>query len=608
MVVLSHKRMPKREFIKRLTTEVLPGFIVGVLGSALLFKDWLVVGGSDRFLWANDLDPGLMNWIASWGYHILFERADPLNFWNANSFYPNTLSLAYSDSLLTLQAFYAPLRWLGLPSITALYGALIATSIACATLTYQALRKLQWITGIEAGFITYGAHFSLSMTAFLYHYQLFGFQLASPLLIYLYLYLTSYRLRYLVAVCLLFIAGVCFAGYFAPMVVSVALFGGTFLFWHQYRRNGLLNIVTNIGWQSVVTVVACAAVLYAIQLWPYFLLRNEAPHAPLDQVVRMSAGLTTLFTGTSDFSLWYRPNDYEWGRWERSYFPGIILLISGGMFAIVLGLDILSRFRKSSKRLCEPGCMISLGLEKANERQQSIYLFGRYMFVIFVASVVLSLGPLLKPVPSIKLPYYFLSFVIPGLESVRAPGRFGILIGLPLAACLVVATRVWLPSRTRAFVLPILLILLVIESIPRIAIFPFEVDANGVHQRIGRAIPEGTPLLILPVAGRDALQSTRYAIEQLNGSTLHWAKLVAGYGAWNSPQFEKLLEIDRTVQGNGKSPQLMFDFAQQYRIQYIFIYMNRYTHDVVERWNKVLQDNRTQIIDETSEGVLIKIY
>jgi hypothetical protein len=52
-------------------------------------------------------DPPLQAWQVAWVGHALLH--DPLNLWNANGFYPEKLTLAYSDSLLG----YAPAGFLG---------------------------------------------------------------------------------------------------------------------------------------------------------------------------------------------------------------------------------------------------------------------------------------------------------------------------------------------------------------------------------------------------------------------------------------------------------------------------------------------------------------
>src|SRR5215204_6356723 len=52
-------------------------------------------------------DPTLEAWMISWGGHAMI--TDPSNLWNANAFFPNTYSYAFTDTLLG----YFPLGMIG---------------------------------------------------------------------------------------------------------------------------------------------------------------------------------------------------------------------------------------------------------------------------------------------------------------------------------------------------------------------------------------------------------------------------------------------------------------------------------------------------------------
>src|SRR6185436_19280927 len=52
-------------------------------------------------------DPTLEAWMISWGGHAM--STDPGNVWNANAFFPNTYSYAFTDTLLG----YFPLGMIG---------------------------------------------------------------------------------------------------------------------------------------------------------------------------------------------------------------------------------------------------------------------------------------------------------------------------------------------------------------------------------------------------------------------------------------------------------------------------------------------------------------
>src|SRR5262245_57738783 len=63
----------------------------------------------------DDGDPLLNAWALAWVAHQL-PRA-PAHLFDANIFYPERRTLAYSEPLLVPGAFAAPLQWLGAPPL-----------------------------------------------------------------------------------------------------------------------------------------------------------------------------------------------------------------------------------------------------------------------------------------------------------------------------------------------------------------------------------------------------------------------------------------------------------------------------------------------------------
>src|SRR5437868_1786353 len=78
------------------------GILVGCAGVFVLFHN-LIGKPISATLWGNDLDPYIITWTVEWVYHTVFERLAPLDVWNANSYFPYINSLAFSDSLFSLQ-------------------------------------------------------------------------------------------------------------------------------------------------------------------------------------------------------------------------------------------------------------------------------------------------------------------------------------------------------------------------------------------------------------------------------------------------------------------------------------------------------------------------
>lgn len=198
------------------------GAMIGLCGTTILFKD-LILGGTLDVLWADNFDSRLIYWIVNWGYHILFEQRQPFGFWDANSFYPNTMTLAYSDSLLGMQLLFAPLRILGFSSLTSLYLTLAGFCVIGAILTEYALQRIGYFSSTERLLITFSAHFGLGVTSFLVHYQLFGFQLAPSFFLFLYLYLRDLKQKDLFILVFIFAVGISIAMYLAPMLLVLSI-------------------------------------------------------------------------------------------------------------------------------------------------------------------------------------------------------------------------------------------------------------------------------------------------------------------------------------------------------------------------------------------------
>ena len=579
------------------------GVLIGLLGTALLFKDLILAGTPDNVLWADDFDPRLIYWIVNWGYHILFEQRQPFNFWNANSFYPNTTTLAYSDSLLGMQLLFAPARMLGIPPLISLYLTLWGLCVIGATLTQYALHRIGYFSVTERILITFSAHFSLSVTSFLVHYQLFGFQLAPPFFLFLYLYLRDFKLKDLFVLLSLFAVGVSIAMYLAPMLLVLGILICVPIVWKQIKRFGFIRLFQKIGVRGVGTVAVCLLVLYSLHVKPYLEVAQAFPKQSFEETVVYSAEPASILTGFSKFSFWYGPAEYSaYGVWEYAYFPGFVLLTLAALYSIWTlcnaGRYLLILSAKNSYR-CQKMCQAEGNLVFGD--------FILYMTILFLAAMVLSWGPYYKSDHSLRLPFYYLSEFVVGLDSIRAPGRFGMFIALPLAVLAVAFLRIFAIRRlAHHWVVLLVTILIVVESFPKFSVFPFSIDSEGVYKQVSQEIKPGTPLLELPVFGKDHFETIRIAMQQLNGSTIHWGRLVVGYGANKmTPQYKRLLYLDSLIQQGSADPQEVLSFAQQYGISHLLIHLNRYDAVMAEKWNSIANEGKT--LFKTLDTIFLQI-
>jgi hypothetical protein len=566
------------------------GALVGIFGCCILFYPLFATDPATT-LWGDQFDARLLHWIAEWGYQIIFIRHDPLSFWNAPSFYPHPGSLAYSDSLLSAQIFYAPLRLLGVSSFTALYGTLACVAILGCILSAIALQRIGGLSRYEIALIVFVSHFGLSITSYLHHYQLFGFQLAPPFFLFLYLYLRDWQRGDLAAVVFCFGYGVCFATYLAPMLVVLGVVVAAPQAWQALRRNGLAGVAKRIGVGSAIVVIASAALIFSIQLRPYW--KADALLAPqsFSESALYSARLTSfLLPARGGNSLWYgpAPGEARFGDAARAFFPGIIISSLTCCF-LLAWLVVACRSREVEKAT-------TLGADP---------MLVQYLGILLGASLVLALGPYLHGHASFKLPFYFLSSVVPGLERVRAPGRFGIVVGLPAVYFSILLLRVLLRNHHSKVLALACGALVLIDSLPTFKTYPYVNNAEGLYRRIAAILPANAPLVELPVAGGDFLRTIVRVTNQLHGTLIHQGRIVLGYGSKESPEAAELGHLDLKVQRGVAAPQTIVEFCKRVGVSHLLLRLDRYTPKIRKRWMDLIRSNSSFITLQQSDSELL---
>lgn len=534
------------------------GFFVALLGVLGLFHSILGSFPAER-LWADDFDSVLLLWTLEWGYHGVTTSA---GLWDANSFFPHRHALVFSDSLIGAQIFYTPLRLLGLPPLWSTYATLALVCILGVVLSDFALQRIAPFNPIERALILLPAHFGLFMVSFLYHYQLFGFQLAPPFL--LFLFLTLRRLKPLdIFMCALTGAvAVSISTYLVPMLVTltVAALG---LLGHRSCApdRPSLREVLNKPKILVATVVALCigGALWQLQLRHYHAFRGSAEQQQFSETRTYSAGALSLVNPEVRASLWYPDAQVEYGDWERGIFPGWALLCTTG--CLLLGLLSSSRLRRALRAENELAALL------------------RYSSVIGIVCVVLACGPLTSS--GRWLPFAYAAQLIPGLESIRAPGRFGMLLGLSFGVCAVSLIRCvalgllpLISERARLVGGALLSLAVATESIVHHVAFPVPQENSALAGQI-QELPLHTPTIILPVAGGDHISTLRRVTAQLWESRHHWAHLVVGYGARSTPELSELISLDQQLHTSANLTP-MIQFAKRIGVRAIFIELNKY--------------------------------
>jgi len=567
-------------------------FFVGLVGTLIMFRQ--VIGHDlNTLLWADDFDSKFIRWTLEWSYHALFHQGAGLEVWNSNSYFPASLTLTHSDGILSAQLLYGPLRLLGASPGTALYLTLAGFCILGASLTAVAARRSKYFTPAEQALVVFCSHFTLVVTSFVYHYQLVGMQLAPPFLLFLLLYLRDLRVADLLGCLASFSLGFCFSTYLGPMALTLAAciistrVLATLISGNARRAMKDLRgaITPRIVTCAILLTIAFGVSLYFVQVRPYLQGGAEAPPRDFSEIAVYSARPTSLFVEPSNLSLIYaRFADYEWGDWERAYFPGYVLLFTA--FA-ALTLRMAGHLRRSGPRT-GPANAISI-VERIRTHPSEPWTMS--FIVIFLASYLLSWGPYAPSYEWVKFPYYWISQIIPGLRDVRAPGRFGMLLGLPLGFFAVLVLNAFVTARgarARHFAPVVLGCLIALESIPSYQTRHYRIPHHDIYASVARVSEPGTPLLELPAVGSDHLGTINRAMDQMLGSTLHWCRIVAGYGARSTPEYDRTIALDQAFLADPNRLQELVSFAQSIRVERMLVHTADYPDAQQRAWLKFL--------------------
>ncbi len=561
-------------YSRRLTCPGTIGLLVALAGVAILFHD-LAGKPIPLTVWGSDLDPRIIIWTVEWGYHTIFERMSPLDVWNANVFFPYANSLAFLDSMLTAQLLYAPLRLLGFNPVLSLYITAAGFCIIGAVLTDRLLRGYGFSAG-ERALVIVCAHFSLPTTAFLIgHYQFFGMQLAPPFFLTLHRLLNAWRGKDLVLLTALFCAAGGFATYFVPMTGSVALIT-FFIFsiradWRRSPFEIFRSVVPRIaatlralGSKSVALSILMLSLFVVVQLLPYLSLYRHLPPQPMSETYFYSGRPWSVFLEPSGTSFWYtaRPGAID-GYWERAAFPGFPLLVlaAAGLVAIVT---------RATPAGPGPKDTVTISL-------------SAYAVVILAISWVLSWGPYLQlGEHKINLPFLAMAKLVPGVQNIRAPGRFAMFYGLPLGLLAVVAVRTAARRFPRAslVIATVLPVLILIDQMPRADTYPSTIPHADFFRAARSVIREGEPLIQLPLWGPDPDKEWSTRISQMESSIVHWARLVAGAGSRSTPEQNELRLLDAHLWLGDGSLNEIAAFARRLGIKKLVVFPRDYPPNV----------------------------
>lgn len=530
---------------KIIASRILIAVISSVFVICYIFQHPIDLVFAGELLWNDDFDTNLIRWILE----ATFKALDSHHFenvWDANSFYPSLGTLAYSDAMLSLQIFYYPLRKFGLLPMQAIYGTIYILVFVSNFITTYALTSKYKFNSLNLLILLAIPYITLSFTNFLVHYQLFGMLFYVPYFIYVFRLLDG-DVKSATPAALIFVFASMISAYFAPMAfaITIMLFVTYYKFDFKKYCHFFYCIFSNRA--TLIALVVIGSIFYIIFVRHYTSMSALKGGADYSESAIYSANIFSLLTSISDKSSIYEANP-TYGFWESSYFPGYTIL-----FSAILSLVILKRFRIS-------------------EFYKRFYL---YTFSIFICAYLLSLGPYLSFFDiKCPAPYYILSKIFPGLNNVRAPGRFGMFFGIFWAASLVCINQAltnYYSKILRYVVLALLTSIVLYESKIKFNVKEFDTEGYKKHSLFSSVIHYRDPILILPLGGKDNITTIRNIMNGLNISIESNGWPINGYGSRTTPMLDKYVDITNKYDSHNINYVELYNFAKSDGIKFIIM-------------------------------------
>lgn len=503
-----------RGLLRRLPRAELGVFALYLLGAAIFTYPLILRLGSAV---TDHADPLLDAWTLAWPAHQLLR--DPVHLFDANRFYPERGTFAFSDPMLGLGLPAAPLEWaLGDPLVA--MNVVLLLSLALSG--YGAYRLGREITGSEAAGAVSGSVFLFNSFRFtqLSHLPLQAAGFIPLLYLSLRRYLDTARPRFAAGVGVflwLTCASCAYYGMFTWVLLAAAV---PYELWRTkalYDGRRLLGLGLALG---------LSAASYLPLALPFMRLHSDfGLHRPLARLERASA----------------RPGDY---------------LRSSGHVDRALGL----RSPSAERTLFPGGLALLLGLVGILRLDRAT---GLYPLVGGLA-VWISLGPRFGL-------YRLLHAFVPGLSGIRVPPRIGIYVVLAVAVLAGAGAAVVLgrlrATRSRTALAALLVALPLAESFAGPVGYVPAPKIPSVYTWVAK-LPRPTPVIEMPLPPvRGQAANAVY----LYWSTSHFQPLANGYGAVVPPVYSEVVEA---MKGFPSAPDRRFLTERGFR--YAILHRDRY--------------------------------
>jgi hypothetical protein len=428
-------------------------------------------------------DTKLNQWTMAWVAHQVVR--DPIHLFDANIFYPERRTLAYSEHLFVQSMMGAPLAWAGVQPVAVYNLILIAGFVLTGWTTSLVIHRWtgNWLAGILSGSLM--AFNALTLTRWA-HIQMLHMEFFPLALAALDQLLMAPRARNALRLALWY-ALQSLTSVYAMVFCAVALVMAAVVRPGEWmgKRAGALPLLALAGGVAVLALLPF--------MWPYIQARRELEMfgRALPEVATFSASFTDyLATGG-------RIHNSTWsGQYFRAdgLFPGIVGLALT-LFAVVSGVALKDR------------------------RARMALAFG-------IAGFALSFGP--------AFPLYGLLYkVFPPMAAIRGAARWGqiFLVAVALLAGFGLAA---LQKRIKqAWVLPLSIALVIAANVEALRA-PIGFSPADWYEGVPPIFtklntPEPEVVIIFPFySPNDLFMNARYMLV----STAFWKPLVNGYSGY----------------------------------------------------------------------------
>jgi hypothetical protein len=600
-----------------------------------------------------DLGDSLLNmWILGWGVKhvplLLTFQISWSDFWNANIFYPDPLSLALSEHLFGQTLQILPVYWLT-GNIILCYNLLFISTFALSAFgTYLLVRDLTgdkraaFIAGLVYGFLPY-------RIASVPHVQVMSSQWMPFALWGINRFITQFpapgsRLPLLLGTGALVMQNwSCgyYLLYFAPFLPLFAI--------HRMWTSGKLKDVRI--WASLAVAAAVTLALTIPFLLPYSAAQKMfGIERPFGEVVLFSANVWSYITASENLTLFGKMlRFYPHGEGETflgfmpwllasvavatlvrtafgksvsatsstsaslRYVSAFLLLIVilqligllsivlfGGFDLKVLGIAISAR---TPQRLLMQ-FVLSLALLliiSPRARTAGAQIVRSPVFFALVATVLtvwLSLGPLPNAgdqrLSGFGL-YELLYKYVPGFNGVRVPARYAMIAGLFLAVLAGYGVRRLAQLRYSLFVIPALSVLILVEG----AAIPLEINRTWSQNQAepparvmpySQAPPVYARIAALP-AGTAITEfpfgDAAWEIRYVYYAAAHWKPITNGYSGAFPPKYKaRVARLQRISADPEAAWQSLKDSGSTHVVVHRNAFANAADADTVEGWLK----------------------